>query len=68
LPDNLREEVIDFIDFLLSKSRSEELSTQKKTVTPSEKLDPAKDPLLRYIGSIDNGSLAKDIDESLYGG
>ncbi len=67
LPKNLREEAIDFIDYLLSKSRSEGLGERKGIAEMSEKLDPSKDPLLKYIGSIDHGSLAKDIDKALYG-
>ena len=67
LPKNLREEAIDFIDYLLSKSRSEGHGERKGIAEMSEKLDPSKDPLLKYIGSIDHGSLARDIDKALYG-
>ncbi|MHB8338560.1 MAG: hypothetical protein ACYDEE_14185 [Ignavibacteriaceae bacterium] len=33
----------------------------------SGRLDPSKDPLLKYIGSIEHGSLAREIDKELYG-
>jgi hypothetical protein len=32
-----------------------------------EELDPKKDPILKYIGGVSYGSLAKDIDRELYG-
>ena len=34
---------------------------------PEEELDPSKDPILRMIGRVSHGSLAKDIDKELYG-
>ncbi|HXG68321.1 MAG TPA: type II toxin-antitoxin system ParD family antitoxin [Blastocatellia bacterium] len=30
-------------------------------------LDPAQDPILKFIGEASHGSLAKDIDKELYG-
>jgi hypothetical protein len=67
LPKNLREEAIDFIDYLLSKSRSEGLSKRRKVAVPSKNLDPAKDPLLKLIGIADVEPFADRIDEELYG-
>lgn len=66
LPENLREEAIDFIDYLLSKSRAERLDRQKETES-FEKLDPAKDPLLKLVGIADVEPFADHIDDELYG-
>jgi hypothetical protein len=33
----------------------------------AEDLDPEKDPILKYIGVVSHGYLAKDIDRELYG-
>ena len=67
LPKNLREEAIDFIDYLLSKSRSEGPSKRRKVAVPSENLDPTKDPLLKLIGIADVEPFADRIDDELYG-
>lgn len=61
LPENKVEEVLNFVGYLLSKEQS------AKNTESEEDLDPAKDPLLRFIGGVSHGSLAKDIDEELYG-
>lgn len=61
LPKSYLKEVLDFIDYLLVKKRS------RKKVMVQEDLDPKKDPLLRFIGSIEHGALTKDIDKELYG-
>lgn len=34
---------------------------------PVKELDPTQDPILRFVGSISHGSLARDIDNELYG-
>jgi len=52
-------EVLDFMEFLLKKERN---STQKRF-----DLDPLRDPILEFIGGVSHGSLAKDIDNELYG-
>ena len=59
LPEEKLQEVLDFVDFLLSK----EQQAQKR----EKKLDPTKDPLLKFIAGVSHGSLAKDIDNELYG-
>jgi hypothetical protein len=59
LPEKKLQEVLDFVDFLLSK----EPQAQKR----EKKLDPTKDPLLKFIAGVSHGSLAKDIDNELYG-
>ena len=61
LPENRLQEVLDFVGYLLSK----EYGT--KSVEPEEDLDPSRDPILRMIGRVSHGSLAKDIDKELYG-
>lgn len=61
LPKSYLKEVLDFIDYLLVKKRS------RKKVMVQEDLDPKKDPLLGFIGSIEHGALTKDIDKELYG-
>jgi len=51
-------EVFDFVSFLLAREQRAE---------KADDLDPKKDPLLKYIGGVSHGSLAKDIDRELYG-
>ena len=61
LSEDRLQEVLDFIEYLLNKEQ------KVQAVEPTEDLDPAKDPLLRFIGGVSHGSLAKDIDKELYG-
>jgi hypothetical protein len=61
LPKDKLQEVLDFVEYLLSKERSAE------SVKPEEGLDPSQDPILKMIGRVSHGSLAKDIDKELYG-
>ncbi len=61
LPEDKLQEVLDFIRYLLSKEKG------IKSTEPEEELDPSKDPILRMIGRVSHGSLAKDIDKELYG-
>jgi hypothetical protein len=61
LSEDKLQEVLDFIEYLLNKEQ------KVQAVEPEEDLDPAKDPLLRFIGGVSHGSLAKDIDKELYG-
>ena len=62
LPELRLEEVLDFVEFLLSKE-------QKALEAGLEKNpDPAKDPILKFIGGVSHGSLAKNIDKDLYEG
>ncbi len=61
LPEDKLREVLDFVGYLLSKVHS------APAVEPEEDLDPSKDPILKMIGRVSHGSLAKDIDKELYG-
>ncbi|MFB6273158.1 MAG: DUF2281 domain-containing protein [Salinibacter sp.] len=58
LPEDRQREVLDFVESLRSK---EEEKTNKK------ERDPEENPLLDFIGAVEHGSLAQDIDEELYG-
>ena len=61
LPEDRLQEVLDFVEYL----RTEE---EKRSVRKApEELDPKRDPLLKFIGGVAHGSLAKGIDEELYG-
>lgn len=61
LPEDRLQEVLDFVGYLMSKER-------KIGITKLEReLDPAKDPILKFIGGVSHGSLAKKIDTDLYG-
>ena len=59
IPESKLGEVLDFIEFLLKKERH---NTKKRF-----DLDPLGDPILEFIGGVSHGSLAKDIDNELYG-
>jgi len=59
IPESKLGEVLDFMEFLLRKERH----STKKTFD----LDPLRDPILEFIGGVSHGSLAKDIDNELYG-
>ncbi len=59
IPESKLGEVLDFMEFLLEKERR---STNKRF-----DLDPVMDPLLEFIGGVSHGSLAKNIDDELYG-
>jgi hypothetical protein len=59
IPENKVGELLDFVEFLLEKARH--------TREPELDLDPEKDPILKYIGGVSHGSLAKNIDGELYG-
>lgn len=61
LPANQLQEALDFINFLLSKKQNGSKSE------PENDLDPALDPILKFIGGVSYGSLAKNIDTELYG-
>ena len=56
-------EVFDFVSYLLAKEKMEGEREEKSELD----LDPKKDPILKYIGGVSHGSLAKDIDRELYG-
>ena len=61
LPASKAQEVLDFVEFLITKEE------QTRAVTGAEP-DPAKDPILSFIGGVSHGSLAHNIDGELYGG
>jgi len=61
LPDERLEEVLDFVESLLRKER------EAPVIKNERELDPDKDPILKFIGGVSHGSLAKDIDKELYG-
>ena len=63
LPEDRLPEVLDFVDFLLSR-------TSRYTSVSSEQLQTQSsgtDPLHAFIGGAEHGSLARGIDEDLYG-
>lgn len=60
LPEDQLQEVLEFVGYLLSKERK----AQAAKLTAD--LNPAKDPLLKFIGGVSHGALAKDIDSELY--
>ncbi|MBI4777431.1 hypothetical protein HY792_00685 [Candidatus Desantisbacteria bacterium] len=55
-------EVLDFVGYLKTWGKTEKGS---KLVA---KLAPENDPILKFIGSVSHGFLAKNIDNDLYGG
>jgi len=55
-------EVFDFVGYLLAREKKGEKEKEEEL-----ELDPQKDPILKYIGGVSHGSLAKDIDRELYG-
>lgn len=59
IPEARLSEVLDFMEFLLQKERRDPI---RKSY-----LEPLKDPILEFAGSVSHGSLAKDIDSDLYG-
>ena len=61
LPEDRLQEVLNFVRYLLSR---EQMAWEKE---PEMDLDPAKDPILSFIGGVSLGTLAKDIDSELYG-
>lgn len=62
LPEERLREVLDFVEYIIVKE------SKSLTSEPLEELDPEKDPILKFIGGVSHGSLAKDIDEELYEG
>jgi hypothetical protein len=59
IPESKLGEILDFMEFLLAKEHH-----KKKGKLD---LEPGKDPILEFIGGVSHGSLAKDIDNELYG-
>ena len=62
LPENRAQEVLDFVRHLRTREKKREVSA------PARELDPEQDPILQFIGGVSCGSLARDIDKTLYGG
>jgi len=61
VPETDIQEILDFVDFIVTKR-------YKKKPTPQKtELDPAKDPALKLIGIADVKSFSKEIDRELYG-
>ena len=58
LPAERQREVLDYVESLRSREEAE---------TNEEERDPEENPLLDFIGGVEHGSLAQDIDEELYG-
>ena len=58
LPEERQREVLDYVESLRSQEEAE---------TNEEERDPEENPLLDFIGGVEHGSLAQDIDEELYG-
>src|SRR5262249_22505408 len=61
LPEERLPEVLHFVESLLRQ----EQQARVDTLMPEH--DPAHDPLLQYSGGVAHGSLARDIDQELYG-
>lgn len=62
LPEDRLQPVLDLVDQLLPNEKS-------SSVLPASEQEPvpARDPLLDYIGGINHGTLAQDVDKELYG-
>ena len=58
LSEERQREVLDYVESLRSREEAE---------TNEEERDPEETPLLDFIGGVEHGSLAQDIDEELYG-
>ena len=67
LPESSLKEIMDFVNFLLSKNDDKKKNKTKDKIRNHKKLDPSKDPLLKFIGSIDVEPFAHNIDNELYG-
>lgn len=61
LPEESLQEVLDFVCSLKGQPPTREIPRGEGH------LDPAKDPILAYVGGASVGSLAKNIDRELYG-
>jgi hypothetical protein len=61
LSEERLQEVLDFVGCLRGKEQQASRGEQ------GNDLDPAKDPILKFIGKVSHGGLAKRIDEELYG-
>jgi len=67
LPEEKLSEVMDFVAFLLTKSRFSRSRTAGKVIKSPQGLVPANDPILKFIGMVDVEPFAENIDGQLYG-
>ncbi len=63
LPEDKLSEVFDFVGYLLAKEKMEREREEKSELD----MDPKKDPILKYIGTVSVEPFAHKIDEILYG-
>jgi hypothetical protein len=61
LPEDRLREVLDFVAGVCA------LEAPSGDLTSKRGINPANDPVLKFIGGASHGSLARDIDEELYG-
>jgi hypothetical protein len=59
LPQHRLRDVLNFVDFVIYQ--------ESQTIPEQVKSPSNHDPLSRFIGGVENGTLAKDIDMELYG-
>lgn len=55
------QEILDFVEFLLTKRNKEKITFQKTGI------EPEKDPILKLMGLADVEPFAHRIDQELYG-
>lgn len=61
LPEDKLREVLDFVNSL------QDPEAEGEVIETETQLEPAQDPILKFIGGVAHGSLAKDVDRELYG-
>lgn len=71
LPEDKLIEALDFITYLVSWKPLDSNGQSKPAETVGDEflsayLRPEDDPLLKYIGGVEHGSLAQNLDEELY--
>jgi len=64
LPENRIRQVMDFVNFLHFNEINFYATFENKEEVKSY---PDKNLLMQFVGGVNNGSLAKDIDKELYG-
>ena len=64
LPEERQREVLDFVEFLRSRTL---VPDEKPSKDGTEELNPEDDPILDAIGSVDADLGSDRIDEILYG-
>ena len=63
LPEYKLQEVLDFVNFLLLQENKFQFTVRDETKTAKSN----NDTLAKFIGGVSHGSLARKIDEELYG-